>query len=72
MGKLRIDRPCLTDMEKQPTIGLGRPMARTLRLCVPLRYIDSVQLMLTVVTQKHYGLKGNGCLAPELIADIEV
>jgi hypothetical protein len=28
MGKLRIDRPCLTDMEKQPKIGLGRPIGK--------------------------------------------
>jgi hypothetical protein len=42
MGKLRIDRPCLTDMGKVTKIGLGRPMARTLRSCVHLRLIGYV------------------------------
>jgi hypothetical protein len=35
MGKLRIDRPYLTDMETT-RIGLDRPIARILRLCTPL------------------------------------
>jgi hypothetical protein len=33
MGKLRIDRPYLNDMENT-RIGLDRPIARILRLCV--------------------------------------
>jgi hypothetical protein len=44
IGKLRVDRPYLTDMENT-RIGLDQPIARTLRLCVHPRYIDYVQPM---------------------------
>jgi hypothetical protein len=45
MGKTK-DRSAVFDRYGRATkIGSGRPMARTLRLCVHLHYIDYVQSM---------------------------
>jgi hypothetical protein len=41
MGKLRIDWPYQIDME-DTRIGLDRPIAKTLRLCVHLKLIGYV------------------------------
>jgi hypothetical protein len=50
----------VADIRKITTVSANQPMVEAYELH-----------RLTAVTQKHHRLKGNGCLAAELIADAE-